>query len=278
MMNITRQWSIISTTVILLCILSYLFADLQTALWFHALENTLLHQVFEKITLFGDSLGYLIGGALLFVVFRKWNLSWASSSLFLFSTGAVSGSLGYLIGVLFVVFRKWNLSWASSGLFLFSTVAVSGSLGYLIGVLFVVFRKWNLSWASSGLFLFSTVAVSGLSADLLKYIAGRARPKLYFSEHLYGFDFFHWQYEWTSFPSGHSATALSVAMLFAILYPRWRFAALFGGILIAFSRIVLAQHYISDVIAGSYLGIVSTALLYNLYFKSKFDAFENEKI
>ncbi len=207
-MNTTLQWSVASATVILLCIFSYLFADIQTALWFHALENTLLYKVFEKITLFGDSLGYLIGGTLLFVVFRK----------------------------------------------------------------------RNQLWASSGLFLFSTVALSGLSADLVKYIAGRARPRLYFSEHLYGFDFFHWQYAWTSFPSGHSATAFSVAMLFALLYPRWRFAALFGGILIAFSRLVLAQHYISDVIAGSFLGIVSTILLYNLYFKSKLDTPEHNNI
>ncbi len=207
-MNTTRQWSLASATVITLCILSYLFADIQTALWFHALENTLLYQVFEKITLFGDSLGYLIGGALLFVVFRK----------------------------------------------------------------------WNLSWASRGLFLFSTVAISGLSADLIKYIAGRARPKLYFNEQLYGFDFFRCEHAWISFPSGHSATAFSVALLLAILYPRWRFAALFGGILIAFSRLVLAQHYISDVIAGSFLGIISTMLLYNLYFKSKLDNSQQNKI
>jgi membrane-associated phospholipid phosphatase len=207
-MNKPLQWSIISTTVIVLCILSFIFADIQTALWFHAFEYTLSYQVFSTITLFGDSLGYLVGGLLLLVVFRN--------------------------------------------------------------------RKPFMAY--SGLFLFSTVAVSGLSADLIKYIAGRARPKLYFSDHLYGFDFFHWQYAWSSFPSGHSATALSVAMLLAILYPRWRFAALFGGILIAFSRIFLAQHYISDVIAGSYLGIVSTALLYNLYFKSKFEALEHNKI
>ncbi len=207
-MNTTRQWSVASATVILLCIISYLFADLQTTLWFHSLENTLLFNVFEKITIFGDSLGYLVGGMLLFVVFRK----------------------------------------------------------------------RNLYWSYSGLFLFSTVAISGLSADLLKYMAGRARPRLFFNEHLYGFDFFHWQYAWTSFPSGHSATALSVATLFAILYPRWRFAALFGGLLIAFSRIVLAQHYISDVIAGSFLGIVSSVVLYNLYFKSKFEAAEHNKI
>jgi membrane-associated phospholipid phosphatase len=207
-MNKPLQWSVTLATVILLCVFSYTFADIQVALWFHTFENTLSYDVFNKITLFGDSLGYLVGGLLLFVIFRTCKP-------------------------------------------------------------FVAY---------SGLFLFSTVTASGLSADLVKYIAGRARPKLYFSQHLYGFNFIHWEYAWTSFPSGHSATAMSVAILLATLYPRWRFAALFGGILIAFSRLFLAQHYISDVIAGSYLGIVSTVLLYNLYFKSKFDAFEHNKI
>ncbi|MBV5289389.1 MAG: phosphatase PAP2 family protein [Pelodictyon phaeoclathratiforme] len=207
-MNRSLQWSISSATVALLCFVSFTSADIETALWFHALDNTALYTLFKKITLFGDSTGYLVGGLLLFVVFRNRN----------------------------------------------------------------PFRAY------AGLFLFSSVALSGLSADLVKYLAGRARPKLYFSEQLYGFAAFHWEHAWTSFPSGHSATALSVATVLATLYPRWRFAALFGALLIAFSRIFLAQHYVSDVIAGSFFGIVSTVLLYHLYFKTKFDDSLHNKI
>jgi membrane-associated phospholipid phosphatase len=207
-MNKPFQWSIASATVVLLCIFSYVFADIQVALWFHSLQNTGYFHLFAIVTELGDSKWYLAGGAFLFLFFRKRN----------------------------------------------PFIAYSGQL------------------------LFSSVAVSGLCADLVKYIAGRARPKLYFRNHLYGFDFFHWEHAWTSFPSGHSATALSVAIVFAVLFPRWRFIFFFAGILIAFSRIVLAQHYISDVIAGSFLGIVSTVLLYNFYFKSKFDIAKQNKI
>ena len=195
-----------------LCILSYFFADIQTTLWFHSLGKTWAYELFKKITHFGDSLYYLIGGLFLFVVF-------------------------------------WN-----------KKAHQASHLAY------------------SGLFLFSTVAASGLTADLIKYIAGRARPKLYFSDHLFGFDFFHWEYAWTSFPSGHSATAFSVGMLLSSLYPRWRFFWFFGAVIVAFSRIFLSQHYISDVIAGSFLGIVSTLLLYNYFFKYKLDVSEQKKI
>ena len=134
-----------------------------------------------------------------------------------------------------------------------------------------VFRKSNPQSAASGILLFSAVAVSGLSADIIKYLAGRARPKLYFSEQIYRFDFLHTEHAWTSFPSGHSATAFSVAMTLAILYPRLRPLFFIAGFLVAFSRLFLTQHYISDVIAGSFLGIASTLFLHNLYFKPKFE-------
>ncbi|MEI8186524.1 MAG: phosphatase PAP2 family protein [Chlorobiaceae bacterium] len=136
-------------------------------------------------------------------------------------------------------------------------------------LLFVVFRKRNRLRAYSGLFLSLSVAVSGISADIIKYIAGRARPILFFSEHLYGFNSFHYEYEWTSFPSGHATTALSAAVVFSILFPKWRILFICAGILIAFSRIFLVQHYLSDVISGSFLGLFSTVMLYHYYFKKK---------
>jgi len=205
-MNRALQWGITLVTVILLCIFSYAFADIQTALWFNSFGKTWLYELFKKITLFGDSLYYLLGGLLLFILFRN--------------------------------------------------------------------KKAYTAY--SGLLLFSSVAASGLTVDFIKYIAGRARPKLYFSEQLFGFDFFHWEHAWTSFPSGHSATALSVAIFLALLFPRWRFFWFFGGVIVAFSRIFLNQHYVSDVIAGSFLGIVSTLLLYNHFFKSKLDVSEKK--
>ncbi len=191
-----------STAVILLCLASYAYADIPVARWFHQFDHTRLYELFSLITLLGDSLVYLVGGMVLFLLFRH---------------------------------KK-------------------------------VYR------ATVGLFLFSTVATSGLVADLVKFIAGRARPVLYFNENFYGFTFFQTAKVWTSFPSGHSATALSVAMLLAILYPRCRVVSLCIGFLVAFSRIFLAQHYVSDVIAGSLLGIATTALLYTCFFKPKFES------
>jgi membrane-associated phospholipid phosphatase len=140
---------------------------------------------------------------------------------------------------------------------------------YLIpGILaYLLLRKKKPIIASAGLLLFSSVALSGLTADLIKVIAGRARPKLFFGETLYGFDFLRFEHSWISFPSGHSATAFSVASTLCILFPRYRSIFLLWAALIALSRVVTTQHYISDVLVGSLLGVASTAFLYHRYFK-----------
>lgn len=139
--------------------------------------------------------------------------------------------------------------------------------------LYAWFRKRDRKRSRASFFLFSSVAVSGLTADLLKFILGRARPKLFFKEGIYGFDFFHGHIEhaWTSFPSGHSATALSVALTLSILYPRFRTGLIFTGVVIAASRCVLCQHYLGDVAAGSALGALTVSLLYQRYFHTAFD-------
>jgi membrane-associated phospholipid phosphatase len=84
--------------------------------------------------------------------------------------------------------------------------------------------------------------------------------------------------EWTSFPSGHSATVFSAAIVLATVYPRWRSVLYFSAGIIACSRIVLARHYVSDVIVGSFLGIVFAILLYHFYFKAVVNAIELPEI
>jgi membrane-associated phospholipid phosphatase len=164
---------------------------------------------------------------------------------------------------------------------LFSIITLFGESHWYLAaglLLFVFYRRNRPITASRGLFLFTSVAVSGIVADIIKFIAGRTRPSLYFSEKLYFFDFFRTETEWTSFPSGHSATAFSAAIVLATVYPRWRSVLYFTAGMIAFSRIVLARHYISDVLVGSFLGIVTAILLYHLYFKAVVNAIEYPEI
>ncbi|NTV02076.1 MAG: phosphatase PAP2 family protein [Chlorobiaceae bacterium] len=163
--------------------------------------------------------------------------------------------------------------WASwMGIWDAITLAGQSEL-YLAGGLaaFLGFRRRNRRASLAGLFIFMTVAASGLAADLLKVIFGRARPMLLFDTGTFGLGWFSYVHEWTSFPSGHSTTALSLAVALSLLQPRYRLLFLTGGVLVAASRVVLCQHYLSDVLAGSMLGASTSMLLYQRLFSSKFD-------
>jgi membrane-associated phospholipid phosphatase len=134
---------------------------------------------------------------------------------------------------------------------------------------FMVFRKHMPDISMAGLFLFSAVAISGLAADLLKYLLPRARPGVFFHEGMYGFritPLLHgWDHDWNSFPSGHSATAFSAAAVFSILFPKFRVIFFCIAVLISFSRVAVSEHYVSDVIAGAFLGIGTAVLILNRY-------------
>jgi undecaprenyl-diphosphatase len=57
-----------------------------------------------------------------------------------------------------------------------------------------------------------------------------------------------------SFPSGHTMTAFSIALVLSYFYPAMEGTLFFFALSIGFSRIVLGMHFLSDVLAGMILG------------------------
>ncbi|WP_425185817.1 phosphatase PAP2 family protein [Flaviaesturariibacter amylovorans] len=70
-----------------------------------------------------------------------------------------------------------------------------------------------------------------------------------------------------SFPSGHTSTAFTCALLLAALLRQriWVIAMPFVALAVGFSRIYLAQHFLTDVTAGMMIGIVSSYLALLIY-------------
>src|SRR5260221_1869859 len=140
--------------------------------------------------------------------------------------------------------------------------------GYLIasGLLFVGLRvaaakvrdavraRRLLLNACRALFVFFTVAASGLAADLIKVICGRARPKLLFSDDVYGFVWGATQADYWSFPSGHATTISALATALFLFWPRGLLLYVAAALLVMASRVVLDAHYVSDVIVGAAIG------------------------
>jgi undecaprenyl-diphosphatase len=138
----------------------------------------------------------------------------------------------------------------------------------LFGVLFLLgqFVLHNKKMTLYSAYLWITVAVSGIVCDVLKEIFARPRPDLFFQHHMSHFMFFaHRQFhssDYLSFPSGHATTAASVAIGIMLLFPRLRVLSILFMFSVAAARILLLRHFMADVMAGMYLGTLSSVVLY----------------
>lgn len=105
---------------------------------------------------------------------------------------------------------------------------------------------------------------AGLLNALLKLAFQRPRPELAFVE-----------LDTYSFPSGHAAASAATFLAFAFLAAKHVrglrrrggiiLAALAAAAAVAFSRLYLGAHYLSDVLAGSSLGLAWTSACLILY-------------
>jgi membrane-associated phospholipid phosphatase len=114
------------------------------------------------------------------------------------------------------------------------------------------------SWAPVPAFLFASIAASGIAADILKVVCGRTRPELLFAADLYRFGGFAWHADHWSFPSGHAATIVSLAMALWHLWPSHLLFYATIAITVSASRVVVGAHFFSDTIAGAWLAVLTT--------------------
>jgi len=131
---------------------------------------------------------------------------------------------------------------------------------------YVIWRISKPQLAQAGLFILSTTILSGILVNIVKVIFGRARPRLYIEEDIYGFFWFKLDVLYRSFPSGHATTAMGVWLAFALLFPKYRFLLILIGATIALSRVIIGEHYLSDVMVGGWLGAMTTLILYGIFY------------
>jgi membrane-associated phospholipid phosphatase len=113
-----------------------------------------------------------------------------------------------------------------------------------------------------GFLLATAYAVTSITAQIIKHIVGADRPKLYFHAQLSRIHFVKGLYidMHDSFPSGHTVTAFSTALVLTYFSKNKKWGVLYFiiAIMIAYSRMYLSEHFFEDVIAGSIFGVFLT--------------------
>ncbi|MDR2643370.1 MAG: phosphatase PAP2 family protein [Planctomycetaceae bacterium] len=81
-----------------------------------------------------------------------------------------------------------------------------------------------------------------------------------------------------SFPSGHTALAVVIALCLSSIYPRGRYVFCFAVLGVAFERIFDCKHYLSDTIVGGLISYVVWFFCYKFGFiTGKFNDFESAR-
>jgi lipid A 4'-phosphatase len=185
-------------------------------------------------------------------------------ALLILTSAIVAASIAWLDRPLALVFARISPATHT----VFTAITTFGySTGYLVlaGVLAVGFaiaarnasdmarKRWFARNAWRAVFVFVAVAGAGLVGDIMKPVFGRARPHLLISDGVFGFTWHGAHAAYWSFPSGHAITAVSLAAALAVIERRlWPLYAA-AAVLVMASRVVLAEHYLSDLIAGAFI-------------------------
>ena len=99
---------------------------------------------------------------------------------------------------------------------------------------------------------------------LLKPLFGRPMPYVFFANGNAEFHYWRWALD-NSFPSGHAVQIASVTTVLWMAYPGlrvlWAASAAMGYLLLILGN----WHFVSDVIAGGFLGTLSAAVIVTLW-------------
>ncbi|MEO8763044.1 MAG: phosphatase PAP2 family protein [Ginsengibacter sp.] len=153
-------------------------------------------------------------------------------------------------------------------IFIWFTYLGDGIFCVAVAIFLFAFGRRFLS-----LMVISSYAVSGIIAQVLKYYIVEARPAVYLKDTTYQYFIEDVTlHNLHAFPSGHSASAFAMAAVlsFGIINKRYSVLFLIMAILVGYSRIYLAQHFIDDVLAGAVIGVFSAVICW-IFFERLFN-------
>lgn len=182
---------------------------------------------------------------------------WALALLFLtgFLLLAIDGKGGS-----FILLNSYHTNWLNTFFINYTNVG-DGLFAIFISVTLFFYKRKKQALA-----LLLSFLISGLLVQIIKNLVTSPRPRLFFTSGQYT------QFiegvtlsNNSSFPSGHTASAFAVATVLVLTMQNkaWQLPILFAATLAGYSRMYLAQHFLTDVMMGAFLGFTSG--IYSVY-------------
>jgi membrane-associated phospholipid phosphatase len=150
-----------------------------------------------------------------------------------------------------------------------------GIFGPLVVLAFAVLLvRWMLARRFGTIDTIANLCTVSLAAGdplkgCLKFLFGRTWPAYsepsFIFEGAYGFHPFHGGPDFGSFPSGHTAAVCAVAVILWIYMPMVRTLCVVGVVTISVALLAGDFHFLSDVIAGAFVGMSLSALVVNMW-------------
>jgi membrane-associated phospholipid phosphatase len=164
------------------------------------------------------------------------------------------------------IFGTWRSSLPiQSATRILSTQLGAAVLFVILGLLAIMGRRFSKLETAIAVSVISSLATLVVNAQL-KFAFGRTWPDpvepgivSLLHDNAYGFHFFKFEKAFESFPSGHAAFAAAVLFSIWIFFPKFRVICAIGVVAVDTGLLILNLHFLSDVIAGTFLGL-STGL------------------
>lgn len=155
--------------------------------------------------------------------------------------------------------------WMSSAHFSFFSTDIPDFLFFLVCLITVTAWIAFFSLARKGIYsartrffqlIAVTVPLANILKSVLKYVFGGITTRSWLehpvARHLH---WFHGSGMYTGFPSGHMAVFTVLAAALWVYYPRYRAACITVLAFLALALVATNYHFVSDIIAGTYLGM-----------------------
>ena len=111
-------------------------------------------------------------------------------------------------------------------------------------------------------FLSLALPLPVFACKILEVILGRATPEWFFLHLEAPFRLFQWDPSFHSFPSMVSCTIAAFATALSCIIPKSRLYILLGGLILSFSPVITTSSFLSEAIAGLFLGSVVVQWIY----------------